>query len=190
MERGIEKPFDHTAKIMNLQLKFIVSVSSLVVTIACAVFFGMRFSKQYQWEKKLASIEKTMSGLPVIKVDATEKDPHFLQTSFSQLPLLNLERGSLELLATKRELNENEKRRLQFIDEENFILFRSQKKTGSMVEEKLLHTVQIDENDLPRVLEILEGNPESSIRIKRLHLEKHPSHSNYNLYLELWLKDS
>ena len=178
---------------MKLQLKIILCVSSLVMTIACGVFFGMRFFKQWQWEKKLASIENIIGSFPQLKVETAEHDPQFLPNSFSQLPLLNIERGSLELVANTRELSDNEKRRLQFINEENIISFRSQKRAGSQIEEKLLHTVQIDENDLPRILEILEGNPSNHVRIKRLNLEKHPSHSTYNLYLELyriWRKDS
>ena len=77
--------------------------------------------------------------------------------------------------------------------EENFLSFHPHKKipNGSFqeIEEKLLHTVQIDENDLPIILEKIEGAPGAPLRIKRLNLEKRSDALTYNLYLELWRKE-
>ena len=172
-------------------------IVGFVLTAVCATFFGMQFIKQSEWEKRLTAIENNLNDLASVFTErclaqeiAQKANPSYLQNSLSQMHLLNLERGSLELLEKRKGLSEEEKRRLRFITEENFLSFRSHKKTGSEVEEKLTHTVQIDENDLPKILKQLEGTPESSIRIKRLHLERKPSSSNYNLYLELWRKES
>jgi len=172
-------------------------ITGFVLTAVCSVFFCLQFMKQYEWEKRLSSIENNLDELSSVFTErslaqdiAQKANPSYLQNSFSQLHLLNLERGSLELLDKRKGLSEEEKRRLRFITDENFLSFRSHKKFASEVEEKLIHTVQIDENDLPKILNQLEGSRESSIRIKRLHLERVPSASNYNLYLELWRKES
>lgn len=179
-----------------MKRSFLLCVIGFALTLFCALFFGVEFYRHYKWEKELSSIENRLHEFSSIFKEkglaeqiAKKANPSFLENTFSHLNLLNLERGHLELQEKRKGLSEEEKRRLHFLTEENFLSFRSHKKTSSEVEEKLARTVQIDENDLPEILKRIE-NPESSIRIKRLYLERRPSSSNYNLYLELWRKES
>jgi hypothetical protein len=184
-------------RIGEVMKQFLLCTTCLTLTTICAVFFGVQYLNQYEWEKKLSSIESHLNELSSIfnerklaQQAAQRINPSFLQNALSQIHLLNIERGSLELKERRKGLTEEEKRRLRFITEENFLVFRSHKKIASDIEEKLTHTVQIDENDLPKILKQLEGSPELPIRIKRMHIERRPSSSNYNLYLELWRKES
>lgn len=172
----------------------------LVLALASGISLGLRFFEQNGWQQKLSSVEKRLDDLALVSKEkrkseeiAQKADPSYLQNSVCPLPLLNLERGSLELLQKKQELSDPEKKRFHYLTQENFLSFQSGKKIAlgafHEVEEKLRSTVQVDEYDLAKILDAIENTSQASLRIKRLHLEKHPMLPLYTLYLELWRKE-
>jgi hypothetical protein len=180
-----------------------ICLGALCLTLLCMVSFTSTFLGQYQSEKALSSLEGDLEEylyISQMKRKAEKVAEMGLATSldpiFSCLPLLNIERGSLELAEKNGALSPEETRRLHFIEKENHLLFRSHKKVENGlfhdVEEKLIHTVQIDENDLATILRKIEGasDYQPSLRIKRLNLERQHDAPHYNLYLELWRKES
>lgn len=185
----------------SINKQHLIYTLCVMVSLVCVVSFSIRFLEQYSLEKKLSSIEKNLENLSHIAKDKKRAeeitkngDPLYLQNAFSSLPLLNFERGALELAQKSRPLSEEETRRFHFLTKENLFCFKSHRKVscGSFheVEEKLISTVQIDENDLPKILAKLENTSACSIRIKRCFLERHDHFPTFNLYLELWRKES
>lgn len=184
------------------QLLLFCSSICLVLTLLFGVSFSCKFIDQYRKERILSAVERNLDELSSLSKKQREaeslaqtENAHYLETHLTSLPFLNYERGALKLLRKQRSLNQEEARRWHFITKENYLKFRSNKKieNGSFheIEEKLIHTVQIDENDLQVLLEKIEGNTHSRppLRIKRLSLEKIHDAPRYTLNLELWRKD-
>ncbi len=174
---------------------FILALYSL------SLFIG-KFLEQYQKENILTSVERNLPELTFLfhnqieaKTLAQMGTAHYLDYHLATLPLLNYERGELEQLRKERPLDETATKRWQFISKENRLEFKSHKKAKNggfhEIEEKLIRTVQIDENDLQAILDTLEGADSSRplLRIKRLNLEKIHDAPRYTLYLELWRKE-
>jgi len=194
---------------MNLRSRFTLRQVLLLGCSFCFLLallsltlFAAAFLEQYRKEKILSSVERNLPELSSLfdnqlkaKSSIETGTEHYLDCHLSSLPLLNYERGALELLLKQRPLSEGEAKRLQFITKENRLQFQSHRKLENggfhEIEEKLLHTVQIDENDLQAILDKIDGvgNSPSLLRIKRLSLEKIPDAPRYTLYLELWRKE-
>ncbi len=186
-----------------------IPLACCLVSAALALLFAVSFFYKatgiYVSERKLSSIEKDIPKLATLSLSkqqaetaAKKANRQNLEKDLASLSLLNIERGSLELLARKRPLSESEARRLYFIQKENVLCFKPYRKIENglckEIEEKLIHTVEIDADDLQLLLEKIEGKQntteQSSLRIHRLTLEKVEQAPHYTLHLELWRKEA
>ncbi|MBS3905190.1 MAG: hypothetical protein KGZ39_07680 [Simkania sp.] len=185
-----------------------------LTTIGCAIsgslaiFSAISFFYQativYRNDRTLSSIERDLPKLTAFsqakhqaETMAQKADPKYLEKHLSSLQFLNLERGSLELLEKKNVLNEQAAKRLYFLRNDNTIHLQTHKKitTGLCreIKEILSHPIEIDEKDLPSILEELEGKEtqleKPPLRIYCFSLEKKETSPHYTLYFELWRKE-
>lgn len=152
----------------------------------------------WEKEKKLSFVEKHLSELSFFyesrkkKIQLANLFKHSdLDETFKSISLLNLEKGLLLLDDTRGILSLEKQERLAFIEKNNRFQFQSLEKlpngTSYEIHEKLLFPVEIEAEDLPKILSLIEEK--TPLRIKTLRLEKQIGTLNYSLYFELWRKE-
>ena len=192
-------PFSLSCSLNAKQILLFVSSLSFILTCIFSASFVTGFLDHFQKEKTLSSIEKNLPELTwlfqqQLETRSSVSSAENWQDYLASIPLLNYERGSLELIRKQRPLTEEEMRRWRFLTKENHLQFHTHRKSKNgpfqESEERLSHTVQIDENDLQAILEAIEGtSPRLPLRIKKITLEKIHNTPRYTLYLELWRKE-
>jgi hypothetical protein len=177
---------------LSLRSLSIFACIGCVVAFLLFAFFAISFLEHYRFEQKLSSIELQLERTKVADKKNSANRPtredsrELVKNALSQIHLLKLEKGNLELLKSRRQLSTEESARLNFLYQKNILsLSFTDKKNG---EGALSHPVEVDPKDLLHILNELETTLSSAILIKRLYLEKIPSSSNYQLQLELYFK--
>lgn len=175
--------------------------------------FFVRVQTMMDWKEKVVAVE---IKLPLLETAAQREkellaslqrsDPLYLERYLSTLRLARLEAYSLE--AGKTELADPQLKRLNYLmGEDNTLRFRTGKtvkgQTLQAVEMQQVHTVEVDEKDIQRILACIEGVPIGSytpaqkrppMAIKQFSLkrkkETQQRFPSYLLDIELWRREA